>query len=48
VWIVAGTRRGYTLELPDQKVQGFLVLIVLKRLFHEHVHKVFDEMTVRT
>jgi hypothetical protein len=37
-----------TLELPDQKAQGFLVLIVFNRLFPEHVHKVFGKMPVRT
>jgi hypothetical protein len=31
VWIVAGTYPGHTLELPDQKAQGFLVPIPLPR-----------------
>jgi hypothetical protein len=31
-----------------QKAHGFLVLIVFNRLLSEYVHKVFDEMTVRT
>jgi hypothetical protein len=47
VWIVAGSRFGYALELPDQKAQGFLVLIVLKQLFLEHIRKVFCEISVR-
>jgi hypothetical protein len=36
------------LELSDQKVQGFLVLIALKRLFVKYAHKLFGEITVRT
>jgi hypothetical protein len=36
------------LDLSDQKAQDFLVLIVLKWLFPEHVHKVFSEMPVST
>jgi hypothetical protein len=36
------------LELPDQKSQGFLIPIALKRLFSEHVRKVFGVMHVRT
>jgi hypothetical protein len=47
VWIVAGTHPGLTLELLDRKARGFLALIVLKRLFPEHAHKVFGEMPVR-
>jgi hypothetical protein len=47
VWIVAGTHPGLTLELPDQKAQGFLDSIVLKWLFPEHARKVFGEMHVR-
>jgi hypothetical protein len=39
---------GVVLELPDQKAQGFLVLIVLKQLFLEHACKVFSEMPVKT
>jgi hypothetical protein len=39
---------GCVLELPDQKARGFLVLIALKRLFLEHGHKLFGEMSVRT
>jgi hypothetical protein len=39
---------GHVLELPDQKARDFLVLIVFKRLFLKHAHKVFDEMLVRT
>jgi hypothetical protein len=38
---------GVVLELPDQKAQGFLVLIALKRLFSEHAHKIFGEMLVK-
>jgi hypothetical protein len=38
---------GVDLELSDRKARGFLVLIVLKRLFFKHAHKVFGEMTVR-
>jgi hypothetical protein len=38
---------GITLELSDQKARGFLVPIALKRLFPEHAHKVFGEMSVR-
>jgi hypothetical protein len=45
--IVAGTHLGRILELSDQKTQGFLVLIAFKRLFPEHVCKLFDEMPVR-
>jgi hypothetical protein len=48
VWIIAETHPGYTLELPDRKARGFLVLIALKRLFPEHTHRVFGEMSVRT
>jgi hypothetical protein len=47
VWIVAGTRYGLTLELPDRKAQCFLASIVLKQLFPEHARKVFGEMPVR-
>jgi hypothetical protein len=46
--IVAGTRHDRILELPEQKAQGFLVLIALKWLFSEHVCKVFSEMPMRT
>jgi hypothetical protein len=46
-WIVVGGNRFY-IELPDQKDQGFLLLIALKRLFSEHVCKVFDEIRMRT
>jgi hypothetical protein len=38
---------GIVLESSD-KTRGFLVLIDLKRLFSEHVHKVFGEISVRT
>jgi hypothetical protein len=38
---------GVVLELPDQKAQGFLVLIAFKRLFSEHAHKIFGEMLVK-
>jgi hypothetical protein len=38
---------GVVLELPDQKVQGFLVSIALNRLFFKHAHKVFGEIPVR-
>jgi hypothetical protein len=48
VWIVAGTYFGYTLELPDRKARGFLVLIAFKRLFFEHAHKLLGEISVRT
>jgi hypothetical protein len=37
---------GVILKLPDQKAQGFLVSIALKRLFPEYAHKLFGEMTV--
>jgi hypothetical protein len=47
VWIVAGTRSGLTLELPDRKARDFLASIVLKRLFPEHVCMLFGEMPVR-
>jgi hypothetical protein len=30
VWIVAGTRYGFTLELSDRKARCFLASIVLK------------------
>jgi hypothetical protein len=39
---------GIVLELPDQMTKGFIVLIALKRLFHEHARKVFDKMLVST
>jgi hypothetical protein len=39
---------GVVLELPDQKVRGFLVLIALNRLFPEHTRNVFGEMTMKT
>jgi hypothetical protein len=48
VWIVAGTRPGVVLELPDRKARGFLVPIALKRLLPEHAYKVFSEMPVMT
>jgi hypothetical protein len=48
VWIVTKTRAGNTLELPNQKDRCFLVLIVFKRLFLEHTHKMFGEMPVNT
>jgi hypothetical protein len=38
---------GIILESPDQKTRGFVVQIALSRLFTEHVHQVFGEMTVR-
>jgi hypothetical protein len=38
---------GIVLELLDQKARGFLVSFALNRLFSEHAHKVFSEMTVR-
>jgi hypothetical protein len=31
VWIVAGTHLSLTLELPDQKAQGFVIQIALPR-----------------
>jgi hypothetical protein len=31
MWIVIGTLPGLTLELPDQKAQGFLVRIAVPR-----------------
>jgi hypothetical protein len=37
---------GVVLNLSDQKAQGFLVLIALKRLLPEHARKVLDEMIV--
>jgi hypothetical protein len=39
---------GVVVELPNQKAQVFLVLIVLTRWFSEHIHKVFGEISVRT
>jgi hypothetical protein len=45
---VAGFRSRTIFELLLQKARGFLVLIVFNRLLSEYVHKVFDEMTVRT
>jgi hypothetical protein len=36
------------LELSEQKVRGFLVLIAHKRLFLEHARKMFGEMSVMT
>jgi hypothetical protein len=39
---------GCVLELPNKKARGFLVPIAFKRLFTEHVRKVFGEMPVRT
>jgi hypothetical protein len=47
VWIVAGIRSGYTLELSDQNVRDFLVPVAFKRLFPEYAHKVFGEISVR-
>ncbi len=47
IQVLAG-RSWSILELSDQKDQGFLVLIALKRLFSEHVCKVFDEIRMRT
>jgi hypothetical protein len=41
-------KASITLELSDQKARGFLLPIVLKGLFHEHVHKMFGEIPVRT
>jgi hypothetical protein len=38
---------GVILESPDQKTRGFLIQIVLPRLFFEHVHQLFGEMTER-
>jgi hypothetical protein len=46
-WIVAGGSRS-VLESPDQKTQGCIVEIALKRQSLEHVHMVFGEMPVRT
>jgi hypothetical protein len=46
--IFAGIHTGHTLELPDQKAQGFWVQIAFTRRFLKHVHEVFGEMTVRT
>jgi hypothetical protein len=46
IQVLAGRSRSI-LELSDQKVRGFLVLITLKRLISERVHQVFGEMTVR-
>jgi hypothetical protein len=34
-------------KLPDQKDRDFLVLTAFKRLFFEHVYKMFGEMLVR-
>jgi hypothetical protein len=39
---------GTSLELSDQKAQGFLILIAFTRWFLKHVRKVFDEMSVMT
>jgi hypothetical protein len=47
VWIFVGTHSGIDFELPDQKTQGFIVLIALKWLFLEHVRKLFGEIYVR-
>jgi hypothetical protein len=41
-------KASITLELSDQKARGFLLPIVLKGLFPEHVHKMFGEIPVRT
>jgi hypothetical protein len=38
---------GIIFELSDQKARGFLVFIVIKRLFSEYVRKIFGEMSVR-
>jgi hypothetical protein len=48
MWIITRSRPpGHTLEPPDKKAQDFLISIALKQLFHEHVRKMFGEMTVR-
>jgi hypothetical protein len=49
--ILSGLLQGEAdiiLELPDQKAQGFLVPIDLKRLFPKHTRKVLGEIPVRT
>jgi hypothetical protein len=38
---------GIALELPDQKTQVFLILVVLLWCFLKHTHKMLDEMCVR-
>jgi hypothetical protein len=48
VWIILGTRLDLTLELPDQRARGFLVPFALKRLFPQHIHMLFGEMSMRT
>jgi hypothetical protein len=48
VWIVAETHSALIFEISDQKTRGFLVLIVLKRLFLKHARKLFGQMSVRT
>jgi hypothetical protein len=47
VWIVAKTHPGYVLELPDQRIRAFLVLIALNRLIPEYVRKLFGKIPVR-
>jgi hypothetical protein len=46
IQLLVGRSRSI-LELSDQKAQGFLVLIALKRMLFERAHHVFGEMAVR-
>jgi hypothetical protein len=46
VHIVGRSIPGITLEPPDQRTQGFLVLIALNWLFLKHGRKVFSEISV--
>jgi hypothetical protein len=39
---------GLVLELPNKKAQSFLISIALNRLFSEHAHKMFDEISMMT
>jgi hypothetical protein len=48
VWIVAGTRLGFILELSDRKTRDFIVQIAFLRWFSERAHQLFGEITVRT
>jgi hypothetical protein len=47
VWIVAVIHLDHVLELSDQKTQGFLLSIVVKRLFSDNADKLFGEISVR-
>jgi hypothetical protein len=48
VHLVGRSISGITLEPPDQRARGFLVLINFNWLFLEHVRKVFGEISVMT